>query len=179
MTFLIVHKTQLVAIGLVVEVPLRKPSQVMPAAWQSFFARQHELPGRFQALNVRLGANGDVAYEFVGALVPMELEPPPGMRRLMVPANQYIRAIHNGPLAGIAAGFGGLLDELKARDLKDAGIRLDIGYTPGLPAGRHELYVGIARFMPPQLGPVIEAASDESRDAAVEQDAESPQDPTG
>jgi hypothetical protein len=151
-----VHKTVLTAIGLVIEAPASDPYRLVPAGWHEFFARQHELEFRFQALAVRLGMNKDLRVDFLGALVPPGLEPPPGLRRLTIPANRYLRVIHEGPLTGIPAGFDRLKAALAEQSLKDSGTWLDIGYSPGLPAGRHELYIGIARFRPAQLGPIAE-----------------------
>jgi hypothetical protein len=44
----------------------------------------------------------------------------------------------------IADGFGRLHDYAERAALNPTGFKLDFGYLPGLPAGRHELHVALA-----------------------------------
>ncbi|MDB5555370.1 MAG: hypothetical protein JWL86_5354 [Rhizobium sp.] len=63
---------------------------------------------------------------------------------MIVPPGRYLRLAHDGPLAGIAGGFAKLLDHARMVGLKATDLKLDFGYLPGLPDGRHELHVGLA-----------------------------------
>ena len=69
---------------------------------------------------------------------------PEGMSRVIIPAQRYVRLIHDGPLEGIAAGFGTLYAYAEKTGLRPTDFKLDFGYMRGLPAGRHELHVALA-----------------------------------
>ena len=142
------------AIGLLVEAHWNELPRAVPAAWSELFARESELTPSCGPLGSHLEvsiARQDGFYrELVGVVVQPDARPPAGMVKLLVPANRYLRLVHDGPLAGIAAGFQMLYDQAAAEGLGVTDFKLDLGYRPGLPPGRHELLIGLAPLAPPQ-----------------------------
>jgi predicted transcriptional regulator YdeE len=134
-------------IGILVEAHWRDLGRVIPKAWATFFARRPELDPSCgplgENLEVSLSWENDRYRELVGCIVGKDARAPEGMVKITIPANSYLKLEHAGPLAGIAAGFKTLLDHAMAQGIDFTDVKLDIGYSPGLPAGRHELYIGI------------------------------------
>jgi len=149
-----VSRPSLTVIGLLVEAEWRELPRAVPAAWNELFARQAELTPSCGPLGEHLEVSisqEDGSYrELVGVIADAGAHPPQGMVKLTVPANRYLRLIHDGPLAGITAGFQSLYDRAAAEGLEATDFKLDIGYRPGLPPGRHELLVGLAPLAVPQ-----------------------------
>ena len=76
---------------------------------------------------------------------------PEGMVKLDIPANTYLSAVHEGPLASIAEGFAALYDHAAIQGLEATDFKLDIGSSPGLPPGRHELFIALQPLRPPRF----------------------------
>ncbi|CAN7512209.1 GyrI-like domain-containing protein [Rhizobium sp. LjRoot254] len=132
---------ELVLIGILVECPWPELSREVPAAWRRLFEAE---TGAQAFLEASLSVENGVYRELVGYLAARRTDVPEGMTKIALPAGRYLRSIHDGPLAGIAGGFGELLDHAKTAGLKATDLKLDFGYLPGLPDGRHELHVGLA-----------------------------------
>lgn len=134
-------------IGILVEAHWRDLGLVIPEAWATFFSRRAELNPSCGPLGENLEVSLSVAdghyRELVGCVVGRDARAPDGMTKVTIPANTYLKCEHGGPLAGIAAGFKTLLDHAMAERVGATDVKLDIGYSPGLPAGRHQLHIGI------------------------------------
>ena len=133
---------ELVIIGILVDAPWQDLPVKVPAAWRALFAAQ---TGATAFLEASLSVENGVYREIVGHLAGHRSDVPEGMKKVVIPPGRYLRLMHDGPLAGIAGGFGKLLAHAKTSGLTTTDIKLDFGYLPGLPGGRHELHVALAR----------------------------------
>lgn len=136
---------ELVIIGILVEAPWQELPVKVPAAWRALFAAE---TGATSFLEASLSVEDGVYREVVGYLAASKSPVPEGMIKVIIPAQRYLRLAHDGPLAGIASGFGRLLAHAKGAGLKATEMKLDFGYLPGLPDGglldgRHELHVAL------------------------------------
>lgn len=131
----------LTAIGILVEAPWEALPQAIPAAWTRLFESD---TGAQNFLEVSISRENGVYRELVGYLAAQKTEVPAGMIRYPIPAGRYLRIMHDGPLSGIASGFEQLYAYAAANRLEATDFKLDFGYTPGLPPGRHELHVALA-----------------------------------
>lgn len=149
-----VEQPGLTVIGLLVEAHWSALPRAVPGAWNELFARDSELTpgcGPLGAhLEVSIERQDGFYKELVGVIVQPDARPPAGMVKLSIPANRYLRLVHDGPLAGIADGFQALYDRAAAEGIEATDFKLDLGYRPGLPPGRHELLVGLAPLVAPQ-----------------------------
>ena len=136
-----VELPELVIIGILVEAGWRELPAKVPAAWRALFAAE---TGATAFLEASLSIEDGVYREIVGYLAARKSEVPEGMTKVVIPAQRYLRLVHDGPLADIARGFGELLAHAEASGLKATDMKLDFGYLPGLPDGRHELHVALA-----------------------------------
>lgn len=136
-----VHLPELVAIGLVVEGRWDELPVKVPAAWHRLFEMNTGATGFLQA---SLERHDGVYRELLGYLAARATECPAGLERHIIPAGAYLRLIHDGPLADIAEGYQALHRHAAAHGIRTTDFKLDFGYLPGLPAGRHELHVAIA-----------------------------------
>ena len=132
---------ELVAIGIPVEAEWRELPVVVPRAWKRLFEFD---TGATSFLEVSIAREGEHYREFVGYLAATKTEVPEGLTRIVVPAQRYLRLIHDGPLEQIADSFRQLYVHAAANGLTATDFKLDFGYRPGLPPGRHELHVAIA-----------------------------------
>lgn len=134
-------------IGILVEAHWRDLGRVIPEAWATFFSRRPELDPACgplgENLEVSLSRENDLYRELVGCVVGKDARAPAGMTKVTIPANRYLKCEHNGPLPGIADGFKTVLDHAMAQGVSATDVKLDIGYSPGLQPGRHQLHVGI------------------------------------
>jgi len=146
-----VGQPDIAVIGILVECHWRDLHQKVPEAWSALFARADELPIGARFLEVSIAIHNGKYRELVGALATGATPVPLGMYKLIIPANRYLRLVHDGPLEDIAQDFRRMLDHAEAKGLPVNDIKLDIGYAPGLPAGRHELYVGLEPFAAPSF----------------------------
>jgi predicted transcriptional regulator YdeE len=128
------------AIGVLVEAHWNDLPKAIPAAWTRLFETD---TGASSFLEVSLSRDKGVYRELVGYLAAKKTEVPEGMVRIVIPAQRYLRIIHDGPLVDIAAGFEKLYAHAAVAGLKATDYKLDFGYAPGLPAGRHELHVAL------------------------------------
>ncbi len=133
---------EMTAIGILVEAQWDELHQVVPAAWTRLFETD---TGASSFLELSLSREDGVYREFVGYLAARSTEVPPGLTRITIPAQRYLRLIHDGPLAGIAGGYERLYAHAALAGLKATDYKLDFGYAPGLPPGRHELHVALER----------------------------------
>lgn len=136
-----VHLPELVAIGLVVEGRWDELSTSVPAGWRRLFELQTGATGFLEA---SLERRDGVYRELLGYLAARATECPEGLERHIIPAGAYLRLIHDGPLADIAKGYEALHVHAAAHGIRTTDFKLDFGYLPGLPPGRHELHVAIA-----------------------------------
>ena len=136
----IIELPELIALGIEVEVPWNELSRAVPAAWERLFAAE---TGAASFLEVSISREHGVYRELVGFLAASTIEIPEGMSQLVIPPQRYIRIIHDGPLAGIADGFAKLYDYAAKSGLRATDFKLDFGYLPSLPGGRHELHVAL------------------------------------
>lgn len=132
---------ELVIVGILVDAPWQELSTKVPAAWRALFAAE---TGATSFLEASLSIEGGNYREIVGYLAALKSEVPDGMTKVVIPAQRYLRLVHDGPLAGITQGFGQLLAHATAAGLTATDMKLDFGYLPGLPDGRHELHVALA-----------------------------------
>jgi predicted transcriptional regulator YdeE len=141
-----IDKPAFAVIGLVVRAHWQDLHRLIPETWDKLFARQLELTPACGPLGpyleASLGTVEGVYKELLGVTVLHECETPKGMERVEIPAGRYLRTIHDGPLIGITEGFHLLINHATKHGMLPNGLKLDIGYTKGLPAGRHELFVG-------------------------------------
>ena len=135
-----VNYPELVAIGFEVEAGRRDLPVAVPAAWRRLFERD---TGATSFLALGLARKGDLCREMVGYLAASRTEVPEGMTRRVVPAGTYLRTVHDGPLSSIPAVFEALYAYAALKGLRAGDLRLDFGYLPGLPRGRHELHIAI------------------------------------
>lgn len=131
---------EMTAIGVMVETSWDELPHAVPAAWTRLFETD---TGATSFLEVSLPREAGVWRELVGYLAAKATEVPPGMTRITIPAQRYLRLIHDGPLVDIAAGFERLYAYAAVAGLVATDYKLDFGYLPGLPPGRHELHVAL------------------------------------
>lgn len=136
-----VHLPELVAIGLVVEGRWDELSTRVPAGWRRLFELQTGAAGFLEA---SLERRDGVYRELLGYLAARKTECPAGLERHIIPAGAYLRLIHDGPLADIPEGYEALHAYAAAHGIRTTDFKLDFGYLPGLPPGRHELHIAIA-----------------------------------
>ena len=139
-----VELPEMVAIGVLVEAHWNDLPKAVPAAWTRLFESD---TGATSFLEVSISRDNGFYRELVGFLAAKKTEVPDGMTRIVIPAQRYLRILHDGPLAEIAGGFEKLYAHAAVAGLKATDYKLDFGYAPGLPAGRHEL--PLAREPPP------------------------------
>ncbi|MDB5539846.1 MAG: hypothetical protein JWQ89_1573 [Devosia sp.] len=137
----IIELPELVAIGVLVEAHWNELPRAVPAAWTRLFETD---TGATSFLGVSISREGGHYRELVGYLAAAKTEVPAGMTRLVIPAQRYLRFIHDGPLVEITRGFEQLYAHAAVTGLSATDFKLDFGYTPGLPPGRHELHVALA-----------------------------------
>lgn len=131
---------EMTAIGVLVEAHWDELPGAIPAAWTRLFETD---TGATSFLEVSISREGGVYRELVGYLAAKKTEVPAGMTSITIPAQRYLRLHHDGPLAGIAAGFEKLYAHAAVAGLKATDYKLDFGYLVGLPPGRHELHVAV------------------------------------
>lgn len=136
---------ELTAIGIMVEAKWEDLPQAVPAAWQQLFATE---TGATSFLEVSIGCEDGVYRELVGYLAAKATEVPAGTIRFSIPSGRYLRIIHDGPLEAIPDEYARLYAHAAAYGLTATDFKLDFGYMPGLPAGRHELHVALAPERP-------------------------------
>jgi predicted transcriptional regulator YdeE len=132
---------QLTAIGIVVEAPWEELGRAVPIAWTRLFETD---TGTSSFLEVSIAREDGIYRELVGYLAAASTEVPPGMTRFVIPPQSYLRIIHDGPLDEIPKGFEALYAYAAGAGLAATDFKLDFGYQPGLPPGRHELHVALA-----------------------------------
>lgn len=131
---------ELVAIGIPVDASWNDLPVEMPKAWRRLFELD---TGATSFLGVSFEHEFDMWHEFVGYLAAKVTEVPDGLVRIVIPPRRYLRLIHDGPLGNITEGFEKLYHWAAVHGLDATGFKLDFGYQPGLPPGRHELHVAI------------------------------------
>lgn len=130
---------ELVAIGLLVEG--EQIADLVRVAWTRLFERD---TGASAFLRADLLPENGMQRALIGFLAARKTERPEGMTRLEIPAQRYLRLVHDGSLAGIPAAFDRLRHHATAHGLVTTGFTLDFGYLPGLPDTRHELHLAVA-----------------------------------
>jgi predicted transcriptional regulator YdeE len=131
---------ELVAIGIPVDALWNDLPVEVPKAWRRLFELD---TGATAFLEISLAREFDMYHEFVGYLAAKATDVPDGLVRIVIPPRRYLRLIHDGPLEEIAAGFEKLYHSAAVQGLAATDFKLDFGYQPGLPPGRHELHVAI------------------------------------
>ena len=137
----IVELPELVAIGIEVEARWEDLPRAVPEAWSRLFAADIDANS---FLEISVSRNEGVYRQLIGFLAASRTTVPEGMTRLVIPPQRYLRLVHDGPLDGIAAGFGALYSHAKQAGLNATDFKLDFGYLRDLPPGRHELHVALA-----------------------------------
>jgi predicted transcriptional regulator YdeE len=136
----IVDLPEMTAIGILVEAHWNELPRAIPAAWTRLFETD---TGAQNFLEVSISRENGFYRELVGYLAAKKTEVPPGMTKLTIPAQRYLRLIHDGPLPEITLGFEKLYAHAAVAGLQSTDYKLDFGYLPGLPDGRHELHVAL------------------------------------
>jgi predicted transcriptional regulator YdeE len=131
---------ELVAIGIPVDARWDDLPVEVPKAWRRLFEFD---TGATSFLEVSFDREFDFYHEFVGYLAASKTDVPEGLVRIVIPARRYLRTIHDGPLENITKGFESLYAYAALQGLDATDFKLDFGYQPGLPPGRHELHVAI------------------------------------
>lgn len=132
---------ELVIIGILVEAPWQDLPAKVRAAWAQLFAAE---TGASAFLEASLAVENGVYREVVGYLAARSSDEPAGMTKVIIQKQRYLRLRHEGPLSGIAEGYGRLLRHATLAGLTATDLKLDFGYRPGLPDGPHELHVALA-----------------------------------
>ncbi|SDG94599.1 GyrI-like domain-containing protein [Pelagibacterium luteolum] len=132
---------ELTAIGIMVKATWEDLPRAVPAAWQELFAAE---TGATSFLEVSISREDGVYRELVGYLAAKITEVPDGMISLSIPPGRYLRLIHDGALEAIPDQYARLYAHATAHGLKATDLKLDFGYSDGLPPGRHELHVALA-----------------------------------
>ncbi|MGV3551437.1 GyrI-like domain-containing protein [Rhizobium sp.] len=131
---------ELVMIGILVEAPWQERAASVAAAWRELFAAETGATGFLAA---SLSVEDGVHREVVGFLAAGKTPVPDGMIKVVIPAQRYLRLAHDGPQAAIPEGFRRLMAHAGAAGLKATDMKLDFGYLPDMPDGRHELHVAL------------------------------------
>lgn len=131
---------ELVAIGIPVDAHWDDLPVEVPKAWRRLFELD---TGATSFLEVSFERELDFYHEFVGYLAAGKTDVPEGLVRIVIPPRRYLRTLHDGPLVDIAKGFESLYAYAALHGLHATNFKLDFGYQPGLPPGRHELHVAI------------------------------------
>ena len=143
----------LTVVGILVEAHWNELPKAVPAAWTRLFdsGLSPEAGGvRDGFVAVSISRDKGFYRELIGVVAGPDTVVPQRMMRLEIPANSYLSLIHDGPLAGIAQGFGSLYEHASNAGHATTDFKLDFGYQPGLPAGRHQLHIGLAPFTAPR-----------------------------
>lgn len=134
-----VELPELVAIGLLVEG--EQVADLVRPAWTRLFERD---TGASAFLRADLLPENGKQRALIGFLAARKTDRPEGMTRIEIPAQRYLRLVHDGSLAGIPAALDRLRHHAKAHGLSATDFTLDFGYLPGLPDTRHELHLALA-----------------------------------
>jgi len=140
-------------VGLLVEARWNELFQAVPDAWHRLFARADELrqlagAGRF--VEVSLGTQDGIYTELIGIEVSDAATCPAGLRRLHIPAGEWLHLHHTGDVTGIAEGFGALYAHAEAEGVAVSDVKVDFGYTPSADDGPHDLYLSLQNNVAPQ-----------------------------
>jgi len=130
---------ELVAIGLLVEG--EQIDELVRAAWPRLFERD---TGASAFLRAGLLPEGGRQRALVGFLAARKTERPDGMTRIEIPAQRYVRLVHDGGPGTIRAAFEHMGQYARVHGLVATASTLDFGYLPGLPDTRHELHLALA-----------------------------------
>jgi predicted transcriptional regulator YdeE len=128
-------------IGVAVTAHWNDLPKAIPAAWTQLFLAA---PAERTFVEVSIDRQDGVYRELVGFVATDGDTVPAGMIRYRVPAGTFLHIVHDGPLPQIADRFADLYNHAAANDLRVTDFKLDFGYAPRLPAGRHQLYVALA-----------------------------------
>lgn len=131
---------EMTAIGIVVEAHWTELGRAIPAAWTRLFETD---TGATSFLEVSMSRQDGVYRELVGYLAAKKTEVPEGMTKITIPAQRYLRLVHDGPLADIAHSFEQLYIHAAGSGHEATDYKLDFGYGPGLPDVPHELHVAL------------------------------------
>jgi predicted transcriptional regulator YdeE len=141
-------------IGLLVDAHWNELPNAVPAAWTQLFDSGLK-PDTDLIHNgfVEVSISRELANyrELLGVVAGPNTLVQKRMVRLEIPANRYLSIVHDGPLRGITHGFELLYHRASELGLMATDFKLDFGYQPGLPAGRHQLYVGLAPLALPKM----------------------------
>ena len=96
---------ELIAIGIPIEAAWKELPVAVPRAWKRLFEFD---TGATSFLEVSIEREGDQYREFVGYLAAGKTEVPEGLTRIVIPAQRYLRLVHDGPLDKITEGFEAL-----------------------------------------------------------------------
>ncbi|MCD7058752.1 GyrI-like domain-containing protein [Pelagibacterium xiamenense] len=147
-------------LGIVVTAHWQDLGTAVPAGWKALFARHGDIEAVATGLGdyaeISLGEDGGVYTELLCLQVQSLARIPEGMVDIRLPENTWLKTVHDGPLAGIADGFGAILDHAQATGVTASQLKLDTGYAPGLPAGRHELLIALEPAAMPELTEAVE-----------------------
>jgi predicted transcriptional regulator YdeE len=143
----------LTVVGLLVEAHWNELPKAVPAAWKRLFDSglvpdSGSMRDGFVAVSI--SREKGFYRELIGVVAGPDTPVPQRMMRLEIPANRYLSIIHDGPLPGIAQSFGQLYEHASKAGLGATDFKLDFGYQPGLPAGRHQLHIGLSPFTAPK-----------------------------
>jgi predicted transcriptional regulator YdeE len=140
----LVDRPAIEVIGIQVEAAFDALATVVPAAWTDLFERADAIIGRTGTTYLELSTDlGHGRYrELVGAQVVGGTPPPPGMLAELVYEARWVHELHHGPLEGIGATFGQMLDFVAHQGLHADGVKLDVGYGTD---GPHDLYVRLTQ----------------------------------
>lgn len=142
-------------LGLRITAHWRDLGRAVPEGWNALFSRRSDIAAAASGLGayaeVSLGEVEGVYTELVCAAVETLAYVPDGLVDIHVPENTWLTTVHDGPLAGIADGFGAILAHAQARGLFASALKLDTGYQPGLPPGRHDLFIALEPVRMPEL----------------------------
>jgi predicted transcriptional regulator YdeE len=102
-------------------------------------------------VEVSFERTSNLFHEMVAVVAPPESVVPHGMHRAIIPSNRYLHVSYNGPLTGITDQFQAIYDHVSRTGIAATNFKLDFGYDPQFSSGGHELFVGLADFVPPQI----------------------------
>ena len=132
---------ELICIGIAVVASPAEFPQAVAEAFETLYSTETDATA---FLKISQAAPGDQIGALVGYLAARKTKIPDGLERVSIPAGQYLRLLHRGPLSEIDSSFRTLHEHAAAMGAETTGMTLDFGYLPGLADTPHELNLQLA-----------------------------------
>lgn len=142
----IVERPATVVAGIPVVAPFDQLGTAVPQAWRELFARRDSLPAPSDGAyaEASFGLADGRYHETVGVVLEdHDLRVIGAWSAVYLPAGPFVHHRHDGPVTGIADGFGAIYGWAAGRGLTLGAIKLDVGYTLDGSPRAHDLYVDV------------------------------------